>query len=138
MKKIRNKGFTLSELLVVVAIIAVLVAISIPIFTSQLHKAKVATDWANLRALYSEIQTEYLSSQDDWSFVSNYKFTSSTGALSFDTITAPDGSSIKLEAGVISMSHQPDKDGYGFVYMCDKYDNDHMLIVKNDGIEIGN
>ena len=44
----KNKGFTLAELLIVVAIISVLVAISIPIFSSQLHKAKVATDWANL------------------------------------------------------------------------------------------
>ena len=48
MKKNRN-GFTLAELLIVVAIIAVLVAIAIPIFTAQLHKTRVATDWANLR-----------------------------------------------------------------------------------------
>ena len=34
----RNKGFTLAELLIVVAIIAVLVAISIPIFKNQLEK----------------------------------------------------------------------------------------------------
>lgn len=45
MKK-NTKGFTLAELLIVVAIIAVLVAISIPVFTSQLHKARVAADWA--------------------------------------------------------------------------------------------
>lgn len=32
MKKRENKGFTLAELLIVVAIIAVLAAISIPIF----------------------------------------------------------------------------------------------------------
>ena len=32
----QNKGFTLAELLIVVAIIAVLVAISIPIFSKQL------------------------------------------------------------------------------------------------------
>ena len=43
MKK-NTKGFTLAELLIVVAIIAVLVAISIPVFTSQLHKARVAAD----------------------------------------------------------------------------------------------
>ena len=49
--KIRNrKGFTLAELLIVVAIIGVLVAISIPIFTAQLEKAREATDLANMRA----------------------------------------------------------------------------------------
>ena len=56
----RNSGFTLAELLIVVAIIAVLVAISIPIFSSQLHKARVATDWANLRAYYAEIQADFI------------------------------------------------------------------------------
>ena len=40
----KNDGFTLAELLVVVAIIAVLVAVSIPIFSSQTTKAKAATD----------------------------------------------------------------------------------------------
>ena len=50
MKKKQNKGFTLAELLIVVAIIAVLVAISIPIFTSQLKKARVAVNQANARA----------------------------------------------------------------------------------------
>lgn len=53
-KKLNKKGFTLAELLVVVAIIGVLVAISIPIFTSQLEKAREATDEANLRSLYAE------------------------------------------------------------------------------------
>lgn len=46
----QNSGFTLAELLVVVAIIGVLVAISIPIFTGQLRKARVATNKANIRA----------------------------------------------------------------------------------------
>lgn len=50
MKKIKKKGFTIAELLVVVAIIGILVAVSIPIFTGQLEKAREATDIANLRA----------------------------------------------------------------------------------------
>ena len=49
-----KKGFTLAELLIVVAIIAVLVAIAIPVFTGQLEKAREAADLANIRAAYAE------------------------------------------------------------------------------------
>ena len=59
-KKLNKKGFTLAELLVVVAIIGVLVAISIPIFTSQLEKAREATDAANIRAAYAEVAAAQL------------------------------------------------------------------------------
>ena len=55
-----KKGFTLAELLIVVAIIAVLVAISIPIFTSQLEKSREATDEANIRAAYAEVMSAVL------------------------------------------------------------------------------
>jgi prepilin-type N-terminal cleavage/methylation domain-containing protein len=60
MKKKQNKGFTLAELLVVVAIIAVLVAISIPIFTSRLRKARVAVNQANARAGEAAAYAAYL------------------------------------------------------------------------------
>ena len=54
MKRITGKkGFTLAELLIVVAIIGVLVAISIPIFTNNLKKARLATNQANARAAYA-------------------------------------------------------------------------------------
>ena len=45
----RSKGFTLAELLIVVAIIAVLAAVAIPTFTASLDKAKLAVDMANER-----------------------------------------------------------------------------------------
>ncbi len=48
-----KRGFTLAELLIIVAIIGVLVAISIPIFNSQLRKARLATNQANARAAYA-------------------------------------------------------------------------------------
>ncbi len=59
MKKNR-KGFTLAELLIVVAIIAVLVAIAIPVFTTQLERSREATDISNVRAAYAEVMTEYI------------------------------------------------------------------------------
>ena len=59
-KKLNKKGFTLAELLVVVAIIGVLVAISIPIFTAQLEKARDAVTASNVRAAYAEAQTAWL------------------------------------------------------------------------------
>lgn len=63
LKKLKKnkKGFTLAELLIVVAIIGVLVAVSIPIFTSQLEKAREATDVANMRAAKAEAVSIYLS-----------------------------------------------------------------------------
>ena len=57
MKK-KRKGFTLAELLIVVAIIAVLVAIRIPILTSQLDKSREATDAANIRVQYAQVMAE--------------------------------------------------------------------------------
>ena len=54
MKK-NNKGFTLAELLIVVAIIAVLVAIAIPIFNNSLEKSREGVDVANIRDYYAEI-----------------------------------------------------------------------------------
>ena len=57
MKKLLNKkGFTLMEMLIVVAIIVILVAISVPTFTANLGEAKAATDAANLRAAKSAAQ----------------------------------------------------------------------------------
>jgi len=55
-KKASKKGFTLMEMLIVVAIIAVLVAIAIPTFTSSLNKAKNGADLANARSLYGAVQ----------------------------------------------------------------------------------
>ena len=56
-----RRGFTLGELLIVVAIIGVLVGISIPIFTSQLEKSRQATDMANMRSAKAAALDEWMS-----------------------------------------------------------------------------
>lgn len=66
-KKVREnkKGFTLAELLVVVAIVGILVAISIPVFTAQLSKARKATNQANLRAAKAAAVAQYMTDEMD-------------------------------------------------------------------------
>ena len=56
----RSGGFTLIEMLIVVAIIAILVIVSIPMVSSSLDKAKSATDDANERAAKAAAMIEYM------------------------------------------------------------------------------
>lgn len=56
----RTGGFTLIEMLIVVAIIAILVAVSIPMVSGALDKAKVATDQANERAAKAAAMITYM------------------------------------------------------------------------------
>ena len=70
--KMNKKGFTLIEMLVVIAIIAVLVAIVIPTVTSATDKAEAAAIAANLRSAKAEIVTAMLSGDTEdnahWTF----------------------------------------------------------------------
>ena len=48
------------EMLIVIAIIAVLIAIAIPVFASHLEKAREAADLANVRSAYAQVSAEAL------------------------------------------------------------------------------
>lgn len=65
----KNGGFTLVEMLIVVAIIAILVAVSIPIVNGALDNARKATDDANERAAKAAGAIFYLTKMSDgtWS-----------------------------------------------------------------------
>ena len=91
MKKSNNKGFTLAELLVVVAIIAVLVAIFIPIFTNQLEKSREATDVADARDFYAEIATALVSGE-----LNAEHTTIQVGSAKYATATYKDGALVSV------------------------------------------
>ena len=69
MKKMNKKGFTLIEMLVVIAIIAVLVSIIIPTVMNSTNKADAAATAANLRSLKAEITTSILTRDGVWANV---------------------------------------------------------------------
>lgn len=122
-----KKGFTLAELMVVVAIIGVLVAISIPIFTSQLHKAEVATDWANVRAYYADIQADYISTGKYNNKVPNvWGYGPYTG--SYSSITFLDGKTVPMKAGTCMVGFK-ENSGYSVVYTCNKIDHPQCALV---------
>ena len=62
--KMNKKGFTLMEMLIVIAIIAILIAIAIPTFTAALEKSRQKTDLANARALKSLVVAQYMASDE--------------------------------------------------------------------------
>ena len=111
---------------------AVLVAISIPIFSNQLEKAREATDEANIRAMYAECAaaalTENITSDTDTN--ANPKVTKSTDGV----ITA---------TGTVKMTQQ--KKGFaagasasvnigGITISSDKFDvGTATITVKSDG-----
>ena len=128
-RKTRGKGFTLAELLIVVAIIAVLVAISIPIFTSQLHKARVTTDWANLRAYYAEIQADFISTgkyNDKVPYEDNKNFKD----FILNEITFLNGQKVKMREGFFWVKPNAEK-GYTIAYYCNNSDAECTLILDS-------
>ena len=56
MKKNNKKGFTLVELVIVVAVMAILVAVAIPTVSSITSKAQTAVDESNCRTIESVIK----------------------------------------------------------------------------------
>lgn len=64
-EKIRkNEGFTLVEMLIVVAIIAILIAVSIPMVNNALEKSRHAVDQANVRDAIALATIEYLADSE--------------------------------------------------------------------------
>lgn len=53
------------EMLIVIAMIAVLIIIAIPVFASQLEKAREAADLANVRSAYAQVSEEVMLGNPD-------------------------------------------------------------------------
>lgn len=87
MHRKNRKGFTLSELLVVVAIIGILVAVSLPAFISTLKETRYETNIKNIRAGYTACLREYLDYLDTIDTTGSSKTLNTTVTYTYDTDT---------------------------------------------------
>jgi prepilin-type N-terminal cleavage/methylation domain-containing protein len=75
-KKCSKKGFTLIELMIVVAIIGILAAIAIPRFANMLEKSREGATKGNLAAIRSSISIYYSEKEGTWPGDLSTSFTS--------------------------------------------------------------
>ena len=116
-----KRGFTLAELLVVVAVIAVLVGISIPIFTSQLEKSRESTDLANVRAAYAEVMAEAIEKENPKPITVNLKQKQNNwqsslpitiGGVTYNGENTANWSGIPMSNGTCKVSYDKDNGIY--------------------------
>lgn len=83
-------GFTLMEMLIVIAIIGALVGIAMPVFSAQIEQSRISADEAAVRNGYSLVQAQIVLSTTD-SETTAYVYDASTGTVrnsSTDTLAA--------------------------------------------------
>ena len=124
----RNHGFTLMEMLIVVAIIAVLVAVAIPTFSSQLHKARVATDWANVRSYYAQLQYEFMETGEiNKDYLKEIRLLRKYSWVHFHSSGRPDNQSENWDA--LGRSEEDHNQGYNIIYACTSGHDECKLIL---------
>lgn len=109
----KDGGFTLIEMLIVVAIIAILVAISIPMVNKSLEQAREATDAANERAALGLAMVEVLT---DGKLGKTPPDATNTKVIAFYKIENSKGSFAKGTAGTVdapTASYSDAGGGYG-------------------------
>ena len=119
----KQNGFTLMEMLIVVAVIAVLAAVAIPVISKNVHKSQEMADVANVRAYFAYLQANYMSTGKCLPGISDEWLPSVT-----DTIVYPDGTTIKLKTGLVSVIYPSLNDptatpGYMVAYQCKTHGN---------------
>lgn len=130
----KQNGFTLMEMLIVVAVIAVLAAVAIPTISKSVHRSQEMADVANVRAYYAFLQADYMSTGEYRPEISD-----GTRHPIVNMIEYPDGTTIELKVGymcVICLGEgaSSSTSGYQIYYFCGTKNADGTY--SRDGYDI--
>lgn len=97
MKKNNRKGFTITELVIVIAVIAILAAVLIPTFSSVITKANKNAALQTARNAYTQYLSDY----------------AETGSIEDKVFVVVDGCTILIDGGKCEIAEDGDStDGY--------------------------
>jgi prepilin-type N-terminal cleavage/methylation domain-containing protein len=110
-RNINQKGFTLIELIIVLAVLAVLLTIIVPQFGKVLSDAREKANEANLQLLQNAVDLYIVNEEINADSVENFKDVIEKGYLTDDALSPPSGyPEYTVNDGIVGPQPEPEEE----------------------------
>ena len=103
MKKMNNKGFSLVELIIVIAIMAILIAVLAPQYIKYVEKSRQSADLDNWQAIVNAIQVAYADVENPVVGQTSVKANGKSATLTADSSLVSAFASLGVDPAKITM-----------------------------------
>lgn len=124
----KSRGFTLIELMIVIAIVAILTAIAVPLYTNQVEKTRRADAVSSLMATAQQLERCFTRNSDytnascpSGTFPSEdefYEITVTSTSTTYDLTAAPQGSQSGDDCASFELDHLGNRNSTGTADRC--------------------